>query len=74
MANKKARNKRIIPAGKIAGIIAKRLAKLSAAVRDAKLDEIHRIASTARRPPSEKALGHARIPESRLSARPREES
>ena len=59
---------------KIASIIEKRLAKFPDADRDAKLNEIHRIALTVNRLPSEKASGPQRTQESRLLARPREES
>ena len=59
---------------KIASLIEKRLAQLPTAVRDAKLGEIHRIASTASRLPSEKVSGLPRTQESRLLARPRVES
>ena len=59
---------------KIAVIIEKRLAKLPAAVRDAKLGEIHRIASKAAPIPRERALEPSRTPASHLLARPPEES
>ena len=77
MRNAKARKKRTISKGrveKIASILEKRLAEFPAAIRDAKLNEIHRIASATSRPPSERVPGLPRTPESRLSARPREES
>ena len=69
---KKRRQEEVIE--KIASLIEKRLSKLPAAVRDAKLGEIHSIASTASRFPSEKVSGLPRTQESRLLARPHEES
>ncbi len=59
---------------KIASIIEERLARFPAADRDTRLQEIHRIASKVNRFPSEKASGPQRTLESRLLARPREES
>ena len=61
-------------AEKIATIIEKRLATLPASARDAKLAEIHRIASNAGHIPPEKSSAQPRIQAFPLHTRPHEES